>query len=80
MITDSVEEFVQKVEAEFDDLEPGTLLPDTKYRELEDWSSMHALVVIAFIDIEYGVTVKGEDLRSTETMRDIYHVVQNKSN
>lgn len=80
MITDSVEEFVQKVEAEFDDLEPGTLLPDTKYRELEDWSSMHALVVIAFIDIEYGVTVKGEDLRSTETMRDIYHVVQSKSN
>ncbi|HNI43363.1 MAG: hypothetical protein JNM36_01450 [Chitinophagales bacterium] len=80
MITDSVEEFVQKVEAEFDDLEPGTLLPDTNYRELEDWSSMHALVVIAFIDIEYGVTVKGEDLRSTETMRDIYHIVQSKSN
>lgn len=80
MMTDTAEEFVNKLEIEFDDFEPGTLTPATKYREMEEWSSMHALIVIAFINAEYNVTLGGEDLRSTETMEDIYNVTKSKMN
>lgn len=79
-MTDTSVEFVEKLAAEFDDLESGTLTPETCYREMEEWSSMHALIVIAFVNAEYNVTLGGEDLRATETMNDIYEVVKSKMN
>jgi acyl carrier protein len=80
MMTDTAEEFVSKLELEFDDFEPGTITPETKYREMEEWSSMHALIVIAFINAEYNVTLGGEDLRNTETLLDIYNITKSKLN
>jgi acyl carrier protein len=72
---DSIEVFTAKLEGEFDELAPGTLKPDTEYRKLETWSSMHALVVIAFIDSEYDILLKPEEMRSTQTIRDLYNLV-----
>lgn len=70
--------FVAKIEAEIEDLEPGTLTPDKDYREIEQWSSMYALILIAMIDTEYGVTLSGEDLKQTKTVRDLYDIVKSK--
>ncbi len=72
---DSIDKFTTKLEAEFEELTPGTLTPDTEYRKLETWSSMHALVVIAFIDAEYDILLKPEEMRSTQTIRDLYNLV-----
>jgi acyl carrier protein len=47
---------------------------------MEEWSSMHALIVIAFINAEYNVTLNGEDLRNTETLFDIYNITKSKLN
>ncbi|MCB0401881.1 MAG: hypothetical protein KDD41_07345 [Flavobacteriales bacterium] len=73
-----IDGFIKKVEAEIEDLEPGTLTADKDYREIEQWSSMYALILIAMIDTEYGVTLTGEDLKKTYTLRDLYHTIQSK--
>jgi len=70
--------FIQKIESEIDGLKPGTLMPETNYKNAPQWSSMHALILIAHIDIEYGVALNGEDLRNCTTMLDIFNVVQSK--
>lgn len=76
MIT--VEEFTKQLEAEFDELEPGSLKPDTNYRNIKNWSSMYALIIIAFVDANFDVTLNAADLKSTETIRDLYSVVRSK--
>ena len=73
-----LEEFVNKLEAEFEDMPKGTLKPDTDYRSIKGWSSMHALIIIAFIDITFNVTLNGTDLKSTKTVSDLYNLVQQK--
>jgi acyl carrier protein len=70
-----INEFIQKLQAEFEDFPPGTLTPQTKINELEGWGSMHALIVIALIDTEYGVTLKGEELRTVQSVQELYDLV-----
>ena len=73
-----LDEFVSKMETEFDDMPKGTLKADTDYRSIKGWSSMHALIIIAFIDINFNITLNGSDLKSTTTVNDLYHLVQQK--
>ena len=74
----SVNEFTEKLEAEFEDLQKGTLTPDTDYRTIKGWSSMHALIVIAFVDANFDVLLSGSDLKNTITIKDLYNLIQHK--
>ncbi|NQX97812.1 MAG: acyl carrier protein [Flavobacteriales bacterium] len=73
-------EFVRLLENEFEDVDEGSLKPDSSYREIPNFSSMYALIIIAFIDNEFDVLLTGEDLRSTETIADLYAIIQKKLN
>ncbi len=73
-----LDEFVNKLESEFEDMPKGTLKADTDYRSIKGWSSMHALIIIAFIDITFNITLNGTDLKSTKTVSDLYNLVQQK--
>ena len=73
-----IAEFIEKLEGEFEEVDPGSLKPETSFRDLDEWSSMHALIIIALIDTEYDITLTGEDLRSAETVQDIFDVVNAK--
>lgn len=75
---DSLAEFTTKLEKEFEDLEPGTLKPDTNMRQMPNWSSMHALIIIALIDTEYDVKITGEDLRNCNTVNDVYNITKSR--
>lgn len=77
---DTLEDFTGKVERELDGITPGTLKSDTSYREIEGWSSMYALIIMALCETEYDVTLTGEDLRSCKTMRDLYTIVKSRKN
>ena len=73
-----IAEFIKKLEVEFEEVSPGTLRPDTNFRHLKEWSSMHALIIIAVVDTEYNVTLKGEELRSVSTISDLFDLVKKK--
>ncbi|MBL7889674.1 MAG: acyl carrier protein [Bacteroidia bacterium] len=71
-------EFTKQIEGEFEDVEPGTLTPTTNYREIKSWSSMYALIVIAFVDANFDVQLSADDLRNSQTIEDIYKIVMSK--
>jgi len=75
---DNLELFISKLENELDMLEPGSLKPDVKYRDIPNWSSMFALIIIAFCETEYSVAVTGADLRQCETFTDLHTLVQSR--
>lgn len=73
-----IQELISKIEVEFENLEPGTLKPNTSFRDLKEWSSMHALILIALVDSEYEVTMTGNDLRAISTVNDLYQFILSK--
>ena len=49
--------------------------PDTRLDSLPEWDSLAALGVIVMCDIEYSVTITGNDLKAAATVGDIYAIV-----
>jgi acyl carrier protein len=68
-------QFVENFAAQFDDTDASVFTPETKFRDLEEWSSLTALSIMAMVDEEYDVTLKGDDIRQSETVKDLFHKV-----
>ena len=75
---DELSEFLRKIELEIEEITPGSLQAETSYRQLPEWSSMHALILIAISETEYDVTITGEDLRKCETFGDLYSLIKSR--
>lgn len=75
----TLEEFTINLEKEFDGVEPGTLNPDTNYREIKNWSSIYALIVVAFVDLNFDVILNTKDLKETNTIRELYELVKKRN-
>ena len=73
-----LEEFIANFADQFEETEANFFKADTKFRSLEEWSSLVALNIIAMVDEEFDVTIKGEDIRNSETIEDLYKIVINK--
>ena len=71
----SLQEFIGKFAEQFDETDAGEFKPDTKYKALADWTSMTALLIIAMVSDEYDVIIKGDDIRSSETIEDLFNIV-----
>ncbi len=75
----TIEEFIELLYEEFEDLEPGVLIPDTNFRDLDEWSSMHALILIAIVDTNFDLVLDGEDLSRVETIQELYDLIEQKT-
>ena len=73
-----IEQFIKHIEAEFDDLKPGVLKPESNFREVFEWNSINALILIAMVKTEYEVTLTADDLIKSKTVKDIYSLVENR--
>lgn len=73
-----IKEFVEKVQEQFEDTDPAEITASTEFKELDEWSSLTALSLIAMIDEEYDVQLKGDDIRNANTVEDLYKVVESK--
>ena len=71
-----LQEFVGKFAEQFDETDVSEFNADTKFRELPDWSSMVALSIIAMVDDEYDITIRGDDVRKSETIDDLFNIVK----
>lgn len=73
-----IKEFIQNFAAQFDDVEPSGLSFATRFRDIEGWSSITALMLIAMFDEVYKANLSGEEMRNSETIEDLYNIVKSK--
>lgn len=71
-------EFVEKFAEQFDDTDPSEIKADTRFRDLDEWSSLVGLSVIAMVDEEFDVLLKGEDMRQANTPEELYNIIKSK--
>ena len=74
----TLDEFVKAFAAEFDDTPEESFKADTNYRELDEWGSLVALSIISMVDDEMDKRVTGADLRSCNTIEELYKLVESK--
>ena len=73
-----IEDFIKNIEAEFEDLEPGKLKPESNFREAFEWNSINALILIALIKTEYNVSINAEDIQKSKSVNDIFEIIKSR--
>lgn len=71
-------EFVENFAGQFDETDRSEITATTNFRELEEWSSLIGLSVIAMVDDEYDVTLRGDDMRKANTVEELFEIVKSK--
>ena len=74
-----IKEFIENFADQFDDTEAEVFTPETNFRDLDEWSSLIALSIIAMVDEEYDVTLKGDDIKNANTIEDLFNTVKAKA-
>ena len=74
----SLNEFVELFAEQFDETDTSEIQASTVFHDLEEWSSLIGLSVIAMVDEEFDVALKGDDIKTSNTIQDIFEKVQSK--
>ena len=71
----SLDEFVALFAEQFEETDPATITAETVFHDLNEWSSLVALSVIAMVDEEFDIALKGDDVKNSVTVSDLYDYI-----
>ena len=74
----NLQDFIEKFSEQFDETEVSEFSAETEFKKLDEWSSLIALSVVAMVDEEYDVTLKGNDVNDSLTIEDLFNVVKSR--
>ena len=74
----SLEEFVALFAEQFDDTDASEIQASTNFHKLDEWSSLIGLSVIAMVDEEFDVALKGDDVKNAVTVENLYNTIIGK--
>ena len=68
-IKEFIEKFADCIEVENVD----ALSPETRFRDFDEWSSISVMLLIAFMDEEFGKEITLADIKNAATIQDLYN-------
>lgn len=71
-------DFIANFAKQFDDTDVSEIQASTTYKDLEEWSSLTAMSLIAFVKTSCGKILTGKEIRSCETVEDLYNLIESK--
>ena len=74
-----LKDFINNFAAQFDETDPAEITATTLFHDLDEWSSLTALSIIAMVDEEYDVALKGADINEAQTVEDLFNAVKAKA-
>ena len=73
-----INEFIANFANQFDETKPSEIKVDTKFHELDEWSSLTGMGVIAMAKTIYGKTITGKEIKECVTVEDLFNLLANK--
>ena len=70
--------FIDNIKEQFEE-EYENFGAETRFRELDEWSSLTSLSIIAMVDDEYGVVIKADDIKSVNTVGELFELVKSRA-
>ena len=74
----TLDEFVILFSDQFDDTDSSEITASTVFHDLDEWSSLIGLSVIAMVDEEFEVALNSDDVISSVTVEDLYKKIIEK--
>lgn len=63
---------------QFDDTDASEIKAETKFHDLEEWSSLVGMSLIAMAKTQYGKAITGKEIRECVTVRDLFDLISSK--
>ena len=73
-----LQKFIEYFTEQFDDTDASEITTTTAFHDLEEWSSLTAMGVIAFVKTEYGKTITGKEMKECVTVEDLFNLISSK--
>lgn len=74
----NINDFIEHFAEQFDDTDASEFKAEARFKDLDEWSSLMALNIIAMVDEEYDVTLRGADIENANTIEDLFNTVLSK--
>lgn len=71
-------EFIAAFADQFDETDASEITADCEFHELDEWSSLTGMGVIALAKTQYGKQITGAELRACETVEDVFNLINSK--
>lgn len=71
-------EFIAVFADQFDDTDVSEITALTVFHDLEEWSSLVGMGVIALAKTEYGKTITGKEIKDCVTVKDLFELIASK--
>lgn len=71
-----MDHFLQNFYDLLEDTDRDLITPETEFKNLDEWDSMIALMLIAMFDEHYNVKLNGDIIGQVTTLGDLYKLVQ----
>lgn len=71
-------DFVANFAEQFDDTDASEIQASTVFHDLDEWSSLTGMGVIALAKTTYGKSITGAELRACVTVEDVFNLINNK--
>ena len=69
-----IKEFIEKFEEAIEVENVKSLEPTTDFKELEEWSSLSVMLVVAFFDEEFDKQIGDVEINQATTIQDLYNL------
>ena len=71
-------DFIKNFANQFDDTDASEIQANTEFHEIDEWSSLTGMGVIAMVKTVYGKTITGKEIRECVTVEDLFNLVASK--
>lgn len=73
-----INEFIAVFADQFDDTDVSDISASTEFHELDEWSSLIVMSVIAMAKTQFGKTITGKEIHDCETVEDLFNLIASK--
>ena len=74
-----IQKFIENFAAQFDETDASEFTISTRFKELQEWSSLIALSIIMMVNEEYDIGIGAKEIVGSDTIGDLYTIVATKT-
>lgn len=70
--------FLTNFKDQFEETDVKEISFETRFHDLDEWSSLIGMCIIAMVKMEYNKSISGEELKFCNTIEDVYNLILKK--
>ena len=71
-------DFIKNFADIFDETNLDEFTPNTRFRDLDEWSSLHAFAALSMIELKYSIKLNAEEMKRKNTIQELFDLVMSK--